>query len=706
MLQSGLKWLRHRLVAVLTYPGILLSLLMWFCLSLFAPTALATALAKDQLLTPIAAPSLNSTPAETPLTLREPAPVQLAQANICANLDTSAYYRITPRHSGKAIDVYGGQTSNGAALIQWPYQGGANQQWQLKRLTDGYYTINARHSQKSADVTGASRDNGAKLIQWQNTNSDSQRWCFQPTGDGYYRILAKHSQKAIDVPGASQNNGVQLIQWQAHTGTNQQWQLTPVAAIPAVPSPATQGQWSSRIAFPSIPVAAALLPNGKVVTWSSFDRNTFVGNQGPQQTYTAIFDPQTNQVQENLVTNTNHDMFCPGTALLGDGRLLVNGGGPTVTTTSIFDGQTNQWNRSADMAQRRWYNTSVTLPNGEVFTLGGNRTSGLDGRGEIWNLTQGWRTLTGAIMTPFYSGNPLNRAEEHPHLIVAPNGKLFGAGPTPNLQWLDLGGSGSYQAAGQRGNDIFNQNGVYVMYDVGKVLSAGGNPNYDGANSETTASSSAAYTIDINNNQATVQQVPSMRYPRAYGNGVVLPDGKVLMVGGLNNGKAFSDNGAILAAEMFNPSTNSWSTMASMATPRTYHSVALLLPDGRVLAGGGGLCGSCSVNHADAEIYSPPYLFNGSRPTITSAPAAVGYSQNFTVQASSDVTEFTLVRSSSVTHSINTDQRFKRVSFTGSGGNYTLNLNSNANVTPPGYYMLFALNSRGVPSVSKIIRVG
>jgi galactose oxidase len=161
-----------------------------------------------------------------------------------------------------------------------------------------------------------------------------------------------------------------------------------------------------------------------------------------------------------------------------------------------------------------------------------------------------------------------------------------------------------------------------------------------------------------------------------------------------------------LTPEEFDPSTNTWSRMATMAIPRTYHSVALLLPDGRVFAGGGGLCGTCTVNHADAEIFSPPYLFKGARPTISSAPGSVIYAQNFNVKASNDVTQFSLVRLSSVTHSVNTDQRFKRVNFTKNGGNYTLNLQSNANITPPGYYMLFALNNQGVPSVSKIMKVG
>jgi galactose oxidase len=649
----------------------------------------------------------DSVSAKVPTQSLSPEPQLMAQAvNTCAAIDPNSYYQITARHSNKSLDVYGGSQDNGAKIIQWPYGGGNNQQWQFKPSSNGYYTITARHSQKNANVEGGSQNDGAGIIQWPASPGETnEQWCLKSVGSDYYNIIARHSQKTIDVPGSSQTDGTQVMQWPNNNTANQQWLIAPVATIPQ-PGPASiQGRWSPKINFPSIPVAAALLPNRKVVTWSSYDRNTFVGNPGDQKTYTAIFDPQNNSITENLVTNTSHDMFCPGTAMLKDGRLLVNGGGPTVASTSIFNPTTGTWTRDADMAQRRWYNSSIALPDGGVLTMGGNRTSGLDGRGEVWQAGQGWRTLTGALMNPLYSNDPNNRSQEHPELMVAPNGKLFAAGPTPNMQWYDLAGNGSYQAAGTRGNDQFAQNATYTMYDVGKILTAGGNPNYDGGGSDVTPSSSSAYVIDISQG-ATVQQVQSMKYPRAYANSVVLPDGKVLVVGGLNNGKAFSDNGAILAPELFDPVTKSWTTMTNMVTPRTYHSVALLLPDGRVLAAGGGLCGTCNVNHSDGEIFSPPYLFRGARPVISSAPGSVTYAQNFNVQASDDVSKFTLVRLSSVTHSVNTDQRFKQVNFSKIGRTYTLNLQSNANITPPGYYMLFGLNNQGIPSVSKIMKVG
>ena len=282
-------------------------------------------------------------------------------------------------------------------------------------------------------------------------------------------------------------------------------------------------------------------------------------------------------------------MFCPGTAFLEDGRLLVNGGGPQVTTTSIYDFSGNQWVRDVSMSRRRWYNASTTLPGGGVFTLGGIPE---DGVGELWTSGVGWSVLAGARVTPMTvdAGSYMPRSEQHPKVLVAPNGKLFAAGPTPNMQWYDTASGGSVRFAGRRGDDIYAQNNVTVMFDVGKILTAGGSPRYDDNGDGHPPASANAYVIDINSAVST-KKMASMQYGRSHANGVVLPDGRVLVVGGNGTGKVFSDAAAVFVPEMFNPDTETWTPMARQATPRTYHSTALLLPDGRVFSGGGGLCG-------------------------------------------------------------------------------------------------------------------
>jgi galactose oxidase len=158
-------------------------------------------------------------------------------------------------------------------------------------------------------------------------------------------------------------------------------------------------------------------------------------------------------------------------------------------------------------------------------------------------------------------------------------------------------------------------NGNAVMYDVGKILTVGGAPAYQNANA-----TSNAHVIDITNG-VTVRKVASMSYARASHNSVVLPDGKVLVVGGESYPVPFSDDTSVLNPELWDPATETFTTMAAMTVPRNYHSVAMLLPDGRVFAGGGGLCGSCSTNHPDGQIFTPPYLLNAdgtaaARPSI------------------------------------------------------------------------------------------
>ena len=154
----------------------------------------------------------------------------------------------------------------------------------------------------------------------------------------------------------------------------------------------------------------------------------------------------------------------------------------------------------------------------------------------------------------------------------------------------------------------------------------------------------------------------------------------------------------------------SWRSVASMQVPRKYHSAGVLLPDGRVLvAGGGKLAGF--IDHRDAEIYSPPYLFKGARPTITSIVSQRGNDivqcgESFTVVTSNtDVTRATLTRLPSMSHSLDWNQRFNELSLVKVAGGYQVTAPPNGNVCPPGYYYLHLLNSNGVPSVARIIQI-
>jgi hypothetical protein len=124
----------------------------------------------------------------------------------------------------------------------------------------------------------------------------------------------------------------------------------------------------------------------------------------------------------------------------------------------------------------------------------------------------------------------------------------------------------------------------------------------------------------------------------------------------------------------------------------------LLLPDGRVLSGGGD-------GNTDAEVYSPGYLFKGPRPIITSAPGSVTYGGQFFVGTADQISRVTLVRLSSVTHSFNMDQRITRLAFSAVADGLNVTGPATPELSPPGYYMLFVLDNRGVPSVASIVKV-
>ena len=287
------------------------------------------------------------------------------------------------------------------------------------------------------------------------------------------------------------------------------------------------------------------------------------------------------------------------------------------------------------------------------------------------------------------------------------------------MHWIDPDVSGGeILNAGIRGDDSYSMKGTTAMFDIGKILKVGGAESYGASSLSTTPAKNNSFVIDIN---VAYGQTPSvinsgnLAFSRTMHNSTVLPNGQVLVTGGLDRGAVFSDVGARNVAELYTPSTTggagTWETVAEMNEARTYHSVAILMTDGRVFVGGGGLCDGTSGcnNHFNAEIYSPPYLFDGSgnlavRPNITNAPQTAAYNSNITVTATSGITKFSLVRFSAATHSTNNEQRRIPLTFTGNG-TYNIAI-PNRNLLPPGYYMLFGLDGNGVPSKAATIKVG
>ncbi|KAI1357064.1 hypothetical protein F5Y01DRAFT_321375 [Xylaria sp. FL0043] len=479
------------------------------------------------------------------------------------------------------------------------------------------------------------------------------------------------------------------------------------------PPPTSQGRWDSTVVLPIVAAAGALSAEGDVIFWSAYRPDRF--DSGTGQTLTALWTPSSQTVTQRTVTETHHDMFCPGISLDANGHIIVTGGNDS-KNTSTYNPDNAGWTSSAEMVIARGYQSSVTVADGRVFTIGGSWSGGRGGKnGEIYSpATNKWTSLPGAVVAPMLTADAqgVYRADNHAWLFAYKANSVFQAGPSKQMNWYNVSGTGSYTAAGTRAADGDAMCGTATMFDAvsGSILSAGGSPSYQDSNATPNA-----HLIKLSNagSPATVTKLPSMAYARAFANGVVLPDGTVLVVGGQSYPVPFTDTTPAFPAELFDPKTSTWRTMASIAVPRTYHSIALLLPDATVVSGGGGLCGTgCAQNHFDTQVFSPPYLFSAdgtraARPVIRSVSATQAHpGAALTITTAQSVAAFSLVRFGSVTHTVNTDQRRVPLSVASVAGlAATVNLPADPGVLVPGYWMLFAIDSAGVPSVAITIKV-
>jgi hypothetical protein len=428
------------------------------------------------------------------------------------------------------------------------------------------------------------------------------------------------------------------------------------------------GQWSAVQTWPIVSVHTHVLPSGRVMFYAYSDGS-------------RLWNPADNSITS--LPNAGYNIFCTGHSFIGDGRLFVTGGhienNRGLNDASYYDFATNTWTRLPDMNDGRWYPTNNTLANGDVLVTSGDRSAGgVNDLPQVWQVGSGsWRNLTSAVLSlPLY-----------PASFLAPNGRVFFA--TSPSRYLDTSGTGAWSSVASRlvgGRDNY---GSAAMYDVGKVIYTGGaDPPV-----------SSAEIIDLNAPTPAWSYTGAMPQARRQHNLTILPDGKLLVTGGsASSGFNTVDGGK--AAYMWDPATGSWTTMASESRYRGYHSTAVLLPDGRVLSSGGD-------NEPNAQVYSPPYLFKGARPAISSAPTSVSYGQTFFVGSpdATSITHVNWIRLSSVTHTKNMDQRINRLAFSQASGGLNVTAPGDPNLCPPGYYMLFILNGTGVPSVASMVRI-
>ena len=474
------------------------------------------------------------------------------------------------------------------------------------------------------------------------------------------------------------------------------------AAAALAAGPEVSGSWGPVVPAAVVPVFTALLPNGKVLMWDSVGDNATESYPDQSFTRAAVWDPATGVSTRIDVEGAN--IFCAGFVQLSDGRVFVAGGNKDqslngIKLTHIFDWETLSWTRGPDMTGERWYPSVAALMDGQALVAAGGPTFA-----EIRGADGSIRTLPGIT-------DPSSRV--YPFLQSSQDGRVLLSGTANGIRRLDVTGAGSMEAAAAR-DGIDRSYGSYANYEPGLTLvSGGGSTTVNGA----AVPHSSNVIVDVRGGSMATRAAAPMANRRRQHNLTILADGSLLATGGqsVTGDGLISLGNAVYAAERYVPATDSWSTLSSAAVVRQYHSTAMLLPDGRVMTGGGGICGSCQAQgylRKDIEVFSPPYLFakDGSgalapRPVVASAPTQITLDQSFQVTSpdAARVAKVGLIRLGAPTHSEDQGQRYLPLSFTRAGDVLTLAAPPNPAEAPPGYYMLFVVDIDGVPAVAPIL---
>jgi hypothetical protein len=489
------------------------------------------------------------------------------------------------------------------------------------------------------------------------------------------------------------------------------------------------GSWSPPQNQPleTTTVHAALLAGGKVL-WimGSGNMEPVRDTRGPYRH--GIWNPDGSFGETNTLSD---DLFCCGMTTLANGNILLAGG------TLEMDHQTlnGKWHggkfayeadfssgsigNRTEMAAGRWYPTCITLPDGKVFVVQGWDEYGCNNRlVEYYDpSSKSWQVkldpagsgnyCVGNCATSYYpeAGSPCFGPGTAPYLSLyprfhlMPSGLLASVGAElddrvydPNIyKWV------------WSGKTIKRHYGTSVLLPLqnidtekGKILVCGGSPQ-----AADPATKSAEIAEPSGTTGLTRRTISSMQYARKHLSPVILPTGQIVVFGG-NLQAAVSP---VLYPEMFNPETETWTTWPAASVPRMYHSVALLLHDGRVWTA--GTTPDQFKKEVRVEVFNPWYT-SETRPTISGDATGGAYGNTITIPTpnASDITKVSLVKVSATTHHYNTDQRLIWLQIQGkTSSSVTVKAPINNKLAPPGYYLIHVLNSAGVPSVGKFIKL-
>ncbi len=475
----------------------------------------------------------------------------------------------------------------------------------------------------------------------------------------------------------------------APSGTN------PLAAAPTGVD--RNGRWGPVENWPMVAIHSALDSRGRVVTYGT--------NGDGTQTGKFIYDTWTPNASAafghtTLANTTTTDIFCSLQINRPDnGNMMIFGGdnwtGTNTTNTgnpdiNELDAATSQLQPRPAMNRARWYATAVTMPDGTFYIQGG---LGGGDRPERWDPKKGAQLLPISTDGVYWY---------YPRNFVIPDGRVFGMDATGRMFFVSPT-LDSLTMAGNLPADRYGIGSTAVMFEPGKILHFGGPTN-------------TAVIIDLTSGTPVISRTGSLSSARQWVDATLLPDGRVMANGGATKSSSqitrddINTYGVNYKTEIWDPATGQWTLAAENVQPRLYHSTSLLLPDGRVLVAGGGSPGP--VTNADAEIYSPDYLVAAGggatvRPSIESVSAdsfLPGEAFRMTTSGATP-SRVTLVKTGSVTHSFNMEQRFIELPFQTTGDTTVTRIPASSAVVTPGYYLLSIIDANGIPSKSELIRV-
>jgi Domain of unknown function (DUF1929)/Galactose oxidase, central domain len=561
----------------------------------------------------------------------------------------------------------------------------------------------------SLDISHAEADRHVSLDEEQRMVERALR-----EGIGLRPDLRRKLQAGLIKPGAFTGgplyepvNGFAAAMIESTSGSDG---TTGIAGIDAPPSNANQvGYWEPAESLPLIGVHGALMHNGRVLLFDSVGDGATETYNDHSFTRAYVWNPAGGNAANWFNTGTGYNLFCAGFAKLPNGDVYLAGGNKNrdldgLNKSHLYNPGTQTFSvvGNGDMQIDRWYPSVAPMNNGEMLIMGGSNTSALV---EVRQTNGQIRQLTGITQNIWQD-------RLYPFIQTVPDGRVAVVGSRAVVGFINPANSGSFTWANNR-DGLYRYYGSYAMYDAvnGRFLVSGGTVN----------STNSSVIVDANAN-GNVSSTNSMAFPRRHHVLTILPDGRVLAVGGIgadNNTNYYNDlvdtDDAVYQAEIWNPASGAWTTLASQTRARQYHSIALLLPDGRVVSSGGGVCGPCTSQgyiEKNYEIFNPPYLYGSggslaARPVIDTAPSNITTGGSFQVTSASagSVSRMTLTRLGSNTHAQDMEQRFIELSFSRSGNTLTANSPANNNIAPPGYYMLWLINNNGVPSVSRMVNI-